>query len=354
MDERGYQRLKVINDELRAAIENLSDKLGQERVERQRLEEQMANYRTEACVCFEHSRSMFFLVDENMTILRANPSAHQFIGLPPGSLDGQTICDALSCIRGPSEKTREENCSDCAICSLQRKIFLEKAPSASERMKVSFLRTGSQMGGDLSLSAIRIVDERGINALVCFDLKAANVDDPSFEILNHIECLGELAGGFAHDVNNILTIVLGNIAIARLTTTQSDHVSEYLNTVEEAALKAADLTNHLLTFSRGGSPVKSVIDLEITLRAVLADVAPTTKTSFVVQMNREQQSIEADPDQLGQALKDIFENACEAMEDEGTVQISVDDVNVGEDYPVTLRPGSYVRISVRDEGCGIP
>ena len=354
MDSRGYERLKVINDELRSAIETLSEKLGKERQERHRLEEQMTHYRTEACVCFEHSRSMFFLVDSEMSILRANPSAHEFIGLPPGNLDGMSICSALSCIRGPAEQQKENSCVDCAICSLRQKLFEEKLPSVTEKMRVSLLRTGTPITGDLSLSAIRIKDDCGEGALICFDLNTDITEEPTNEMMNHIECLGELSGGFAHDVNNILTIVLGNVAIARLTTTQSTQVSDYLNKVEEAALKAADLTNHLLTFSRGGAPVKSVIDLEVTLRSALAEIAVTTKTHFVVEMEEDTRPIEADPDQLGQALRDIFENACQAMEDEGTVRIVVKELEIGENHPLMLRHGSYVLITVKDEGCGIP
>ncbi|HIG46690.1 MAG TPA: hypothetical protein EYQ20_09820 [candidate division Zixibacteria bacterium] len=76
------------------------------------------------------------------------------------------------------------------------------------------------------------------------------------------ESLGVLAGGIAHDCNNLLTAVLGNMSIASLTLSPNDPINENLKNAEEALSKAKDLTYQLLTFAKGGTPVKTLVSLK--------------------------------------------------------------------------------------------
>ncbi len=168
-----------------------------------------------------------------------------------------------------------------------------------------------------------------------------------------LESVGLLAGGIAHDFNNILTAVLGNISLAQAAAAPDDPVHARLVEAEKATLAARGLTQQLLTFSKGGSPVKRLVSVGQLVRehAVFA----CRGSNVFCQINTEPDlwTTEVDEGQIGQAVNNLVLNAVQAMDGGGTVLVNADNVTVDSHDDPVLPPGRFVRITVRDTGCGI-
>ncbi|MDW7651876.1 MAG: PAS domain S-box protein [Bacillota bacterium] len=160
-----------------------------------------------------------------------------------------------------------------------------------------------------------------------------------------LESLGILAGGIAHDFNNLLTILLGNLSIAKNVINDPERVLHKLSEVEAAAFQTKDLTKQLLTFAKGGAPIKqtaSVVDV-VRDAAEFALCGSNVNFSFC---SEDVPYVDIDSNQIGQVINNLILNAVQAMPGGGTIHI---DINTCE-----VKKSNYVRIAIRDEGLGIP
>jgi len=162
-----------------------------------------------------------------------------------------------------------------------------------------------------------------------------------------IESLGVLAGGIAHDFNNILTIILGNVSLARLQLHDPEKVTKRLEEAENATARAKDLAQQLLTFARGGEPVKKIIDLRGLLREAARFALRGSNVRGEFTLADDLWPVEADEGQLFQVIQNLVLNAVQAMPEGGTVTISAE--NAGSPQ----RGKRFVKISVADTGAGI-
>jgi PAS domain S-box-containing protein len=176
------------------------------------------------------------------------------------------------------------------------------------------------------------------------------------ELLNmrKLESLGVLAGGIAHDFNNLLTGVLGNLSLAQEQVGPGHELRELLDESEQAAQRARALTQQLLTFSKGGAPVKRIL----SVRVIVQDAATFALRGSAVRGDLSADeglwSVEADAGQLAQVVQNLVLNGVQAMPRGGTISVGCDNVELGAVSGVPLPAGRYVRVSVRDEGLGIP
>jgi two-component system, cell cycle sensor histidine kinase and response regulator CckA len=168
-----------------------------------------------------------------------------------------------------------------------------------------------------------------------------------------IESLGVLAGGIAHDFNNILASILGNISLVRMDLDPASPEHERLGEAEKASLHASELTTQLLTFSRGGSPVKKTVALDRLLRDAFTFSLRGSKVRSAITINPDLWNVDADAGQLGQVFNNLIINACQAMPSGGTVTLVAENVQVRKAHGLLLPEGRYVRVRVRDEGTGI-
>lgn len=168
-----------------------------------------------------------------------------------------------------------------------------------------------------------------------------------------LESVGILAGGIAHDFNNLLTGILGNISLAKLIAKPNEELLVKLDTAEKASLRAKDLTAQLLTFSKGGEPVKKLTSLVkiIEESAMFAMAGSNCRCEHLIADDL--WSVEADEGQFSQVLHNLIINASQAMPDGGTIEVLAENVTVKESDGLLLEPGKYIRVSVKDRGTGI-
>ena len=170
-----------------------------------------------------------------------------------------------------------------------------------------------------------------------------------------LEAVGILAGGIAHDFNNILTVVLGNITLLELDAPAGSAQGARLADAKRATLRARDLTLQLLTFAKGGEPVKTSIELPELIKESAGFALHGAKARAEFKISRDLWRVNADKGQLGQVVQNLVINAVQAMPGGGLVTISAnnaDTTHVPADAP-PLSPGHYVKLTVADNGTGI-
>jgi len=168
-----------------------------------------------------------------------------------------------------------------------------------------------------------------------------------------LESLGILAGGLAHDFNNLLTSILGNVSLAQLDMQEGGTAYQRLEDAEKAVLRARDLTQQLLTFSKGGHPVKKTVLLGELVRESAGFVLRGSRSRSEFSIAADLRPVEADEGQISQVINNLVINAVQAMPEGGTVTLTCGNVTIGQAGALPLAPGDYVRISVSDHGIGI-
>lgn len=169
-----------------------------------------------------------------------------------------------------------------------------------------------------------------------------------------LESIGTLAGGIAHDFNNILTAVLGNIALARIYVRHGDKAFERIVEAEKASLRAKDLAQQLLTFAKGGGPVKKVVSIPQLLHDCVSFALRGSNVKCDFHIDDNIHSVKIDEGQIKQVINHLVINSQEAMPKGGIIEVHAENVAPGQHKYPAVGHGDYVRISVKDHGSGIP
>jgi two-component system, cell cycle sensor histidine kinase and response regulator CckA len=169
-----------------------------------------------------------------------------------------------------------------------------------------------------------------------------------------LESLGVLAGGIAHDFNNMLTGLFGYLDLARTGLPDSSEVKAYLSNAFSVFARAKALTQQLLTFSKGGDPLKERISIPVLLRQNVYFALSGSNLKVTFGIPEDLWECDADAQQIGQVIDNIIINARQAMPLGGTINVSAENVNETGVIPVMLARKKYVRIAIQDRGIGIP
>lgn len=169
-----------------------------------------------------------------------------------------------------------------------------------------------------------------------------------------LESLGVLAGGIAHDFNNILTGIMGNISMARMVLAAPDKSSRLLDNAEKATLRASELATQLLTFAKGGAPVKKTVSIRKIVEESISLALRGTNVKGVLELPGCLHDLDADEGQISQVLNNIVINAVQAMPGGGEIVVQGSNVVLEMENGFLLPPGTYVDLSFADQGCGMP
>jgi signal transduction histidine kinase len=170
-----------------------------------------------------------------------------------------------------------------------------------------------------------------------------------------LESLSAMAGGIAEDFNTLLSAILRNVFLAKISVPDEDKMLEDgLAIAEKAGLRAKELTHLLITVAKGGYPVRKVMSLADLLGEAggLIPAGHNVKANYVIA--EDLWPTEVDEGQIRQVLQHIVQNAVEAMPAGGTIDIQAGNAIVETSDRLPLKEGRYVKISIRDHGQGIP
>lgn len=313
----------------------------QDITERKRAEEKLKENEERFRAIFEGSLDAIFLANsESGEVIDANPAAQELtlrtreeiIGLHPAQLVKAHLKSSVEEIL--SKYSRGEDIEVPVESSILR--------TDGREIPVEILANIIQIDGvPVFHATFRDISERKRN-----EAEAIRVE--------RLESLGILAGGIAHDFNNILTPVLTNISMAKAYGELNGEIDEILTDAEKATLRAKGLTQQLLTFSRGGAPVKKPTSISELLRdtAKFALSGSNVRGQFFIRENL--WPCDVDEAQIGQVIQNILINADQAMPEGGTINISAENVMIDRKSSLPLKDGRYVEIFITDQGVGIP
>jgi PAS domain S-box-containing protein len=196
--------------------------------------------------------------------------------------------------------------------------------------------------------------EKMVGAVLAFhDVTAEKNLEEEISKAARLRTIGTLAGGIAHDFNNVLTIIMGNIELTRRSGASSIDPEKWFDDISKALERATELSNQLLTFSKGGAPVKRDIALSELITEAVSDISVNREVQVEVKIPENLGKVNIDEGQMKQALMHILKNAREAMPDGGLLEISaVRSFIDGES--IFLSRGEYIHVKIRDSGSGIP
>jgi signal transduction histidine kinase len=169
-----------------------------------------------------------------------------------------------------------------------------------------------------------------------------------------LEAIGILAGGIAHRFNNILTTIVGRLSLAKLQVRPHEPLFAHLTEAEHAVQQAVDTTRQLLTFATGGEPVRRPTALGALLQDATAFVLTHPSIRLRISHAPDLWGVEADRNQLRQVIHNVALNAIQAMPAGGMLQVDAVNTTIEALHHLPLPDGAYVRITIRDQGEGIP
>jgi signal transduction histidine kinase len=169
-----------------------------------------------------------------------------------------------------------------------------------------------------------------------------------------LESIGILAGGIAHDFNNLLTVILGYVELAKNRVPPDDVVYRILDQAKISCLHASELTKQLITFSKGGHPLRKATSLDDLFKDVCDFTLHGSKVRCDLFLPDDLHPIFADNGQLRQVVHHLLKNAMEAMPEGGVIVIRAMNRTVTKNDGIPLDDGKYVAWSVEDHGVGIP
>jgi PAS domain S-box-containing protein len=314
-------------------------------IERARSEEALRKSETRYRALFENASDMILSVDLDWNITAANKAFAEAVEYSADELLQMNLAELL-----PPET------HEFARKQLVLKLSQEVEVTTYELEFVA--KSGHRVAVEVKTKVIwRDGQPAGVEA-IARDMSERNRLEQQLQQAQKMEAVGQLAGGVAHDFNNMMSAVIGfsELVLHRL---EEDHpVRRQVEEIRRAGERASDMTHQLLAFSRKQVLQPKVLDLN-------AIVAETEKllgrligehVELVTVLDPDLDPIEADPGQLGQVLMNLAVNARDAMPNGGTLTFETQNVELDDGYAAShfeIEPGSYVVLSVSDTGIGM-
>lgn len=208
---------------------------------------------------------------------------------------------------------------------------------------------------DIFLRAYPVQREDQVVALVCVhtDITERKKSEAELQKMEKLKSIGTLAGGIAHDFNNILTGLFGNMTLARLYLDKHHPAYQPLRDAEKSMNRATRLANQLLTFSKGGEPVREDARLDRLVEEIVRFDLSGSNVKPVFSFAEDLWLANVDKGQIHQVFSNLTINANQAMPDGGRLYVSMENAEIFHADTRKLPPGKYIRVSIRDEGIGI-
>ena len=286
----------------------------------------------------------YVVVGQDLHIISANNAYARLAGLPVSDLIGTHYLEA-----GNGKHRAAALCEQCGVRST-----LESGKPVASVHQHQHVR-GRAM--DVETRSYPLMDASGKVASVIVtvtDITDRFRMDEQVRNAQKLESVGILAGGIAHDFNNLLAGILGSVSLARMTVAPGSKTDTLLQTAEDACSHATELSHRLLTFAKGGSPLKKATTIREVLRDAIMLALSGSNVSMKVSFADNLMPVEIDENQMRQVFNNLTINAKEAMPDGGTLMVSARNVELADRQRPGLAAGHFVRIDFHDTGAGIP
>ena len=333
--------LKEKNQELVHLHKNLGKIVSQRTRQLEKTKKILQQKNEELQTMIDSSPAMIFYKDKNNRYIRVNKAVAEVIGLPIKKIIGkkdkelfkgklhflQDDLDDLKEIRNGNPVLNKEEI--CLTEHGSRILLVNKIPHRNIDGK-----TEGIIGFALDITDRRRLEEEQNKA-------------------SKLESLGLLAGGIAHDFNNILTAILGNISLGEALVNKDDEIYRRLKEAENACFRAKDLTQQLLTFSKGGAPIKTTASISDLIKESAWFALSGSNIRCEFNITEDLWCAEVDEAQIIQVINNLAINAKQAMEGQGKIKITAENFISRDNGSAALKEGKFIKISIEDQGHGI-
>ncbi|TAN40838.1 MAG: PAS domain-containing sensor histidine kinase [Nitrospirae bacterium] len=305
----------------------------------QRKQIEMALYAAETKfrTLIEQSFVGIYIIQDNLLVY-VNPRFSEIFGYAPGELVSKPAIDLVT------EESRE------IVAENIRKRL------SGEVKTVHYTFKGRRKDGAiLDLEAQGTVAElnncRVIIGTVIDITERRRLEREALKV-EKLESLGMLAAGIAHEYNNVLTAITGNIQLAKMYAKPGSEIADILSEAEKGSQKAEKLTRQLIVFSKGGTLFKKIITAEELFEGLTA-LQDDSPIRCELSLQKDLWPVEVDEEQIRQALTNIIENARESMSSGGLITVEAENIEAAPAAIPSIREGRYLKLSVSDQGSGI-
>lgn len=302
--------------------------------EQKRIEKELQDSEERFNLFLESSPVYVFFKDENIRSLRLSRNYEKLLGMPLEKIIGKNMDELF-----PSDLAKKMVQDDLEILRSGKPIEVIENFNGRTYSTTKFPVKKDGLNSFLAGFTMDITEKQKLEEVM---LRAQK-----------LESIGILAGGIAHDFNNILGGIFGYIEMALMETTEknvSNFLTKSLNNID----RARALTQQLLTFAKGGVPIKKIDSLFPFVKKTIEFVLSGSSVTSTFQIGKNLWTCDFDKNQIGQVIDNIAINAQQAMPNGGTIEISAENISLSEKEHPSLEAGKYVKLSIKDQGIGIP
>jgi len=317
-------------------------------IERKRFEEDLNAEKERLAVTLRSIGDGFIAADTDGNVAMINNVAERLTGWRQDQIIGKPLVEIFNILH---ERTRKP-------CSTMLDRIVETGSvvgTANHAIVVS--REGVERLIEISAAPIRDKANRKLGTVLVFrDITEKEHLEAERRKAEKLESLGVAAGGIAHDFNNLLTAIIGNLSLSLITMSPEDEMYERLGAAKKASLRAQELAQQLLTFAKGGAPIKKAASIGQLIHDTVTFSIRGTSIRGDFETPEDLWPVEVDSGQISQVVNNLAINAEQAMPNGGTLSVRSENFFLAEENAALapLRVGKYVKITVRDEGIGIP
>jgi PAS domain S-box-containing protein len=313
--------------------------------ERKKAQEALADEKERLAVTLRSIGDAVIVTDIAGSITLINKVAEDLTGWKSDDAVGKPFSEVFNII---NESTREK-CEDPV-----QKVLRTGMVIGLDTHTALIRKDGSEIIIADSAAPIQDSQSRTIGIILVFrDITAQYRMAQEMQKMQKLESLGLLAGGLAHDFNNLLTSIIGNVSLVKMQIGVEHKSFSRLTDAEKAARRATDITHQLLTFAKGGAPVKKPASISEIAKESCHFATSGAHAKCVYTIPPSLWSVAVDKGQMSQVFNNLIINSIHAMSKGGMIHLGFENVTLRENQIAPLKQGDYVKITIRDEGIGI-
>ncbi len=345
LEEQVAERTRQLS-EVNATLQQVNERLTQEIAEHKKSEEALQESEAHFRLLAENISDVVWKLDQDYRFTYISPSDERLRGYRADEVLGQHIFEIFD----------EDGIATVKKFAYQR-----------QQAELQGIKNGSIMfealhrckDGNWIWAEINAIPERDADGTVIGyygitrEITERKQAESELRKMEKLESLGVLAGGIAHDFNNVLTGLYGNIALAKLKLANDHPGFRFLEAAEQSMLRTTLLTNRLLTFAKGGDPLKENLSLGSLIEEVVNLSLSGSNVKPVITSATNLWQVRVDQRQIEQVFANLTANAREAMPGGGLLTIAMKNAELADKTEHGLIGGEYLQITVTDEGTGI-
>jgi PAS domain S-box-containing protein len=346
--QRARDALEERVRERTAELAEVNAALRQEMKEREQAQEAILRAKREWERTFDTVPDLIALIDDRFRIIRVNRTMADRLGISPREAVGKP-CHNLICLRSDPPAF----CPHAGLLSDGKEHTAEPADYRTDGFFI-VSATPFHDGDGRLVGSVYVA--RDITDHKRAEEERRRLED-RLQQAQRMESIGTLAGGVAHDFNNLLAGIMGYISLARFHAAQDSRMSDLLDKAEEVSLRSKELTQRLITFSKGGSPRKSRVSISRLIMDSASLILSGSNVRCDFSFPDDLWPVDVDEGQVRQVIGNLMQNAREAMPEGGVVTVRAENVTAREaGIPEGHLQGEdrYLAISIEDKGRGIP